>query len=97
MATYIWVGNFTEQGMRTIKDTTKRSDAVKDVAKKFKVTIKDMYWTVGMYDLVAIFEAPDVESISAFGLTVGKAGNLTGQTLRAFTKDEMNKILAKVG
>jgi len=97
MATYIWVGNFTEQGMRTIKDTTKRSEAVHDLAKKFGVTVKNMYWTVGQYDLVAIFEAPDVESFSALGLTVGMGGNLSGQTLRAFNKDEMNKILAKVG
>ena len=97
MATYIWVGNFTEQGMRTIKDTTKRSEAARELAKKHGVTIKDMYWTLGTYDLVAIFEAADPESISAFGLTIGQSGNLTGQTLRAFNKDEMNKVLAKVG
>ena len=97
MATFIWVGNFTEQGMRTIKDTTKRSEAARELAKKHGVTIKDMYWTVGMYDLVAIFEAADAEAVSAFGLTIGQSGNLTGQTLRAFSKDEMNKVLAKVG
>jgi uncharacterized protein with GYD domain len=97
MATYIWVGNFTEQGMRTIKETTKRSLAARELAKKFNVTIKDMYWTVGQYDLVAIFEAPDAESVSAFGLTIGLSGNLTGQTLRAFNKDQMDAVLAKVG
>jgi len=97
MATYIWVGNFTEQGMRSIKDTTKRADAVKEAAKKFGVTLKDMYWTMGQYDMVAVFEAPDDMSISAFGLGVGMAGNLSGQTLRAFNKDEMNTMLGKLG
>ena len=97
MATYIWVGNFTEQGARSIKDTIKRADAVKEAGKKYGVTLKDMYWTMGAYDLVGIFEAPDAESISSFALTVGMAGNLQGQSMRAFTKDEMNKILAKVG
>ncbi len=97
MATYIWAGNFTEQGMRTIKETTKRADAVKETAKKFGVTLKDMYWTMGEFDLVAIFEAPDDASISAFGLGVGMAGNLTGQTMRAFNKDEMSAILGKLG
>jgi uncharacterized protein with GYD domain len=97
MATYIWVGNFTEQGMRTIKDTTKRADAIKGAAQKFGVTLKDMYWTMGQYDLVGIFEAKDAESMSAFELTVGLAGNLSGQTLRAFNKDEMNAVLGKVG
>lgn len=97
MATYIWVGNFTEQGARSIKETTKRADAIKDVGKKFGVTVKDMYWTMGQYDLVAIFDAPDDMSISAFGLGVGMAGNLTGQTLRAFNKDEMSAILGKLG
>ena len=97
MATFIWVGNFTEQGMRTIKETTKRADAVREAAKKYGVTLKDMYWTMGAYDLVGIFEAADAESISSFALTVGMTGNLTGQSMRAFSKDEMNKILAKVG
>ncbi|KPK06109.1 MAG: GYD family protein [Betaproteobacteria bacterium SG8_39] len=97
MATYIWVGNFTEQGMRTIKDTTKRADAVREAGKKYGVTLKDMYWTMGQYDLVGIFEAKDDASISAFALTVGMSGNLQGQSMRAFNKDEMTAILGKVG
>jgi len=97
MATFIWVGNFTEQGMRTIKDTTKRSVAARELAKKYGITIKDMYWTMGQYDLVAIFDAPDAEAVSAFGLTIGLSGNLSGATLRAFSREEMDKVLAKVG
>ncbi|MDX1376210.1 MAG: GYD domain-containing protein [Burkholderiales bacterium] len=97
MATYIWIGNFTEQGMRTIKDSTKRADAVKEAAKKFGVTLKDIRWTLGQYDIVVTFEAPDDASITALGLTVAMAGNVSGQTLRAFDREEMGAILGKVG
>lgn len=97
MATYISLTNFTDQGIRNIKDTTKRADAVREAAKKYGVTPKEFYWTLGSYDLVVIFEAPDDASMTALGLAIGSAGNVRTQTLRAFNKDEMNKILAKLG
>jgi len=97
MPTYIWVGNFTEQGLRTIKDSTKRADAVQGAAKKFGATLKQIHWTMGQFDIVAEFEAPDDAAMSAFGLTVSMAGNVRGQTMRAFDKNEMNGIIGKVG
>ena len=96
MATYIWVGNFTEQGMRTIKDTTKRADAVKTAAKKFGVTLKDMYWTMGQYDIVGTFDAKDDASMSSFALSVAMAGNIRGQTMRAYNREEMSAVLGKI-
>jgi uncharacterized protein with GYD domain len=96
MATYIVLANFTEQGIRSVKDTTKRSDAVKAMAKKCGATLKDVYWTLGAHDLVAIFEAPDDAAITALGLNLGKAGNVRTQTMRAFTAAEMKGILSKV-
>jgi uncharacterized protein with GYD domain len=96
MATYIILANFTEQGIRAVKDTTKRSDAVQALAKKVGVTMKEVYWTLGAHDLVAIFEAPDDASMTAFGLSLGKAGNVRTQTMRAFTAAEMKNILDKV-
>ena len=96
MATYIVLNNFTEQGIRNIKDTTNRADAVRDMAKKFGVTVKDIYWTLGSYDVVAIFEAPDESSITALTLAIGSAGNIRTQMLRAFNKEEMKGILAKL-
>jgi uncharacterized protein with GYD domain len=96
MATYIALTTFTDQGIRNVKDSTKRADAVKEAAKKFGVTAKEFYWTLGSYDLVAIFDAPDDASMTAMGLAIGSAGNVRTQTLRAFSKDEMNKILAKL-
>ncbi len=96
MATYIALSNFTDQGIRNVKDTTKRADAVKDAAKKFGANMTQIYWTLGHYDLVAIIEAPDDKSVTAFALAIGAAGNVRTQTLRAFTKEEMNGILGKM-
>lgn len=96
MATYIALSNFTDQGIRNIKDSTKRADAVKEAASKFGARMTQLYWTLGQYDLVAIIEAPDDASAAAFGMAIGSAGNVRMQTLRAFTKEEMGGILAKM-
>ena len=96
MATYIVLSSFTDQGIRNIKDTTKRADAVRDSAKKFGVKVSEIYWTLGSYDVVAIFEAPDDASITAMALALGSGGNVRTQVLRAFNRDEMKDILAKL-
>lgn len=96
MATYIVLGHFSDQGIRAVKDTTKRADAAKELAKKMGATMKEVYWTIGRYDVVALVEAPDDSAIIAFGLNTGKAGNLRTETLRAFTQTEMDAILGKV-
>jgi len=96
MATYIVLGNFTDQGIRSVKDTTKRADGVKELAKKFGCNVSQIFWTLGQYDVVTITEAPNDEAATAFGLAVGANGNVRTQSLRAFSKDEMNAILAKV-
>lgn len=97
MATFIALGNFTEQGIRSVKDTVKRADMVKEAAQKAGVTMKDIVWTLGSYDMVVTFEAPDDAAMTAFALAVGAAGNVRTQTLRAFTRSEMTAILAKMG
>ena len=96
MGTYIALMNFTDQGIRNVKDSTKRADAVKEVAKKFGASMSQIYWTLGQFDLVAVIEAPNDESATAFSLAIGSAGNIRGQTLRAFSRDEMNGILGKM-
>lgn len=96
MLNYVVLASFTEQGLRNIKDTTKRADMVKETAGKFGVKMREIYWTQGQYDLVTLCEAKDEASISAFGLAVSSAGNVRFQTLRAFSRDEMNGILAKL-
>jgi uncharacterized protein with GYD domain len=97
MLTYIVLATFTDQGIRNIKDTTKRADAAKETAGRFGVKMKDIYWTQGQYDLVTLCEADNETAIAAFGLALSSAGNVRFQTLRAFNRDEMSKILAKLG
>ncbi|MBK5205922.1 MAG: GYD domain-containing protein [Polaromonas sp.] len=97
MLTFITLCNFTDQGIRTIKDSTKRADMVVEAASKFGSKMTHLYWTQGQYDLISIIEAPDEESAAAFGLAIASGGNIRMQTLRAFNKNEMNTILAKMG
>lgn len=96
MATYIMLLNFTDQGIRNVKDTAKRAEAFKEMAKKFGVTVKDEYWTLGQYDGVITLEAPDEEAVTALGLSVGALGNVRTQTLQAFSAEEMNRILGRM-
>jgi uncharacterized protein with GYD domain len=96
MATYIVLASFTDQGIRNVKDSTKRADAVKEAAKKFGVTAKEFYWTMGSRDVVVIFDAPDDATMTALNMSIGSTGNVRTETLRAFTRDEMNGVLAKV-
>jgi len=96
MAHYVQLINFTDQGIRNVKDTTKRADAFREMAKAAGITVKDIYWTLGAYDLVSIVEAKDEMALTALGLTLGKGGNIRTQTLRAFTQAEMGQILTKV-
>ena len=96
MATFIALGNFTDQGIRSVKDSTKRADAVRELAKKIGATLKEVYWTLGRYDVVTIIDAPNDEAATAFALSVGSAGNVRTESLRAFSKEEMNAILGKL-
>jgi uncharacterized protein with GYD domain len=96
MATYIILGNFTEQGVRAVKETTKRADALRDMARKVGATVKETYWTLGRFDVALIVDAPDEASITALGLSIGALGNVRTQTLRAFGPDEMGRILGRM-
>lgn len=96
MAAYVTLSTYTEQGIRNIKDAPKRAEAFRAAAKQAGVTVKEIFWTQGQFDLVTIIEAPDDATASAVALSVGKLGNVRGQTLRAFTLAELEKILEKV-
>ena len=96
MPTYIVLGQFTDQGIRNVKDTPKRAQALKDMAKKFGATVNAVYWTLGQYDIATIVDAPDDASVNALLLSVGALGNVRTQTLRAFSADEMGQILSRM-
>ncbi len=96
MTTFVVLAGFTDQGIRNVKETIGRAEAFKQMAKKSGVTVKDLYWTLGPYDVVAVCEAPDDASATALSLSVASRGNVRAQTLRAFTFDEMKTILGKM-
>jgi len=96
MAAYILLIQFTDQGVRNVKDTTKRAAAATDAAAKMGAKFKDVYWTLGGYDLVIVAEAPDDETITAVNLKLASLGNVKTQTLRAFRAGEVDAILKKM-
>lgn len=96
MATYLVLGQFTDQGVRNVKDTPRRAEAVKAAAAKVGAAVKAVYWTLGQYDIATIVEAPDDAVMTAFLLGVGSLGNVRTQCLRAFTADEIAGILGKM-
>jgi uncharacterized protein with GYD domain len=96
MAIYIALVNFTDQGVRHIRQTTERAKALVQAASNVGVRIKDIYWTMGAFDAVFTAEAPDDETITAFALSIGALGNIRTQTMRAFSANEIENILEKV-
>lgn len=93
MATYITLLNFTDQGIRSVKDSPDRYEAFKAMAETLGVTVKSVYYTVGQYDLVLIVEGSEEAATTAL-LKAGSLGNVRSQTLRAFSVEEMRKIIA---
>jgi uncharacterized protein with GYD domain len=92
--TYILLTNYTAQGIKNIKESPSRFDAAKKAIQSMGADIKQVFLTMGQYDLVLIAEAPDDETIAKFVLATGSLGNVSTQTLRAFTEDEFRKIVA---
>ena len=97
MPTYVVLMNWTDQGIRTAKETVHRRDQADALAEKHGTRIEQVYWTVGPHDLVSILEAPDDESATAMLLELGTAGNLRTTTLRAYDREEMAGILQRLG
>jgi uncharacterized protein with GYD domain len=88
---------WTDQGIRTVRDTVDRSEQADALAEKHGARIEEVYWTVGAYDIVVLVEAPDDESVTAMLLELGSAGNLRTTTLRAYDHEEMSGILHRLG
>ena len=96
MVTYIGLMNFTDKGLQSVRDTTQRAATAREVAQRFGVTMKDIYWTAGEYDMVCVLEGKDDLSITAFSLAIAQQGNVRSQSLRAYTSTEMEQVLAKL-
>jgi len=95
MATFISLLNFTEQGIKDVKESPRRYEAFRVMAEKLGVTVKDGYYTVGRYDLVLVLEGSD-EAVTAAVLKAGSLGNVKSETLRGFSLEEMRKIIGQM-
>jgi uncharacterized protein with GYD domain len=93
MATFISTIRFTGKGLQGIHDTIKRSNAFKAASKKMGVKVSDIYWTLGPFDGVIVFDAPDDETATAAMLNLSAKGNVHTTTSRAFGSTEMEKVV----
>jgi uncharacterized protein with GYD domain len=94
MVTYVVLWKFTDEGARNIKHTTGRSEVFKAQAEAVGVRVKETYWTLGGYDGIVILEAADDESIARLIMLVGAHGSVRAEPLRAFTQDEIDRMLS---
>ena len=95
MPTYVTLANFTDQGIRNVKESPDRLGAFKAMAEKLGISVKSVHYTVGSYDIVTVVEGSD-EAVTAALLKLGSLGNIRTQTLRAFSADEMKAIITKL-
>ncbi|PWK72574.1 GYD domain-containing protein [Aminobacter sp. AP02] len=96
MAYYVFLTNFTDQGVKSVRDTTKRADAFRAMAEKGGAKVHTLLWTLGKHDVVSIVEAPDDLTATALSLSISALGNVKNQTLKAFDAADMRQILGKM-
>ncbi len=97
MPTYISLTNWTDQGIRNVKDGAKRLDAAKQMIKDAGGELKAFYMTMGIYDIVTVIDAPNDEVVAKLLLSIGGLGNVRTTTLRAFTETETRKLISSLG
>ena len=97
MATFVVLFSWTDQGIKSFKDSPSRVDAAKQAFADLGVEIRDIYWTLGAYDLVSVIEAPDDEAIIAAMLRLSSLGNVRTTTMRAFGRGEFEDVVGKAG
>jgi uncharacterized protein with GYD domain len=93
MPIYVGLVKFTDQGIKNVKDTTKRAKSFREMAEKAGVKVKEILWTLGRYDLVLVVDAPNDETMTRLALGLGMMGNVKTETLKAFSAQEMDQIL----
>src|ERR1700722_3949717 len=96
MGIYVVLGNFTDQGVRSAKDSPKRAEAFRKMAETFGVTVKEFFWRHGRKDVVTILDAPDEFSATALNLNLSALGNIRTESLRAFSAADMTPIVGKM-
>ena len=96
MTTYISLVSLTEQGVRDAKNIVSRIEDTRRLFDSLGVKLKDLYLVTGVYDYVAVVEAPDDESVARAVLSLVSKGNVRTQTVRAFTPDEVERIVGGI-
>ncbi len=93
MPTYVMLANWTDEGMRAIKDSPKRTDAARKMLEEMGGQLRSLYMTMGAYDLVAVYDAPDDAVAARFMLMLGKMGNVRTTSLKAFPEEAYRQII----
>lgn len=88
--------NWTDQGIRNVKDAPKRAEAARDIAKKVDVEIRELYLTSGETDMVAILETDNGDNVAKFAMAISSLGNVRTRTARAWTASEMQKLISEL-
>ena len=96
MPTYIALLNWTQQGVSKVGSSAKRLDAGRKAFKKAGLEMKDVYLTMGRYDLVCVIEAPDDQTYAKAILDLASQGNVSTETLKAFTEDQYREIVGSL-
>jgi uncharacterized protein with GYD domain len=96
MPTFIIAMNWTEQGIRNVKDAAKRAGVARDMAQKFGVEIKQTYLTNGEFDLISILETPSGDNLAKFCMAIGALGNVRTRTMRAWPEAEYHKMISEL-
>ncbi len=96
MPLFIMSINFTDQGIRNIKDGPKRAKASRELANKLGVEVKQLYLTSGESDLLAILETPNADNVAKFALALGSLGNVRTRTANAWTDSEYVKLISEL-
>ncbi len=97
MTTYVMLANWTDQGALKVKDSPRRLDTAKQALKEMGGEFKSFYLTMGDYDIVAIYEAPDDAVAARFSLQLGMLGNVRTRTLKAFPEAAYREIIGSLG
>jgi len=93
MVTYLMLLNWTDQGIKNVKDSPKRLDGVKKLAKDLGGEVKSFYMTLWAYDLVLIVDMPNNDKLASLALKLGSLGNVRSTTLRAFPEEDYRRII----
>jgi uncharacterized protein with GYD domain len=96
MATFIVMLTWTDQGIRSLKDTPKRVQAARDLGKKFGVELKHIFLTSGEFDILVVAEAPHYDNVAKYAMAAGMQGNVRSRTVRGWTEAEMHKLISEL-